>query len=45
MFNIGDVENSIIKGDSIENLRNIPDKTIDVIFADPHTGCRQKAIY
>ncbi len=35
MFNIGDVENSIIKGDSIENLRNIPDKTIDVIFADP----------
>ena len=35
MFNIGDVENSIIKGDSIENLRNIPDKTIDVIFTDP----------
>ncbi len=35
MFNIGDIENSIIKGDSIENLRNIPDKTIDVIFADP----------
>ena len=27
--------NKIIKGDCIENLKGIPDESIDLIFADP----------
>ena len=27
--------NKIIKGDSIESMRSLPDNSIDVIFADP----------
>ena len=35
MFNIDEIKNTIIKGDSIQSLKNIPSKSIDVIFADP----------
>ena len=35
VFNIKDIENTIIEGDTIENLKKIPDESIDLIFADP----------
>ena len=28
-------KNTIVKGDSLELLKKIPDKSIDLIFADP----------
>lgn len=34
-FDINAVKNSIIAGDCIENLRKIPNSSIDMIFADP----------
>ena len=30
-----DFKNKIINGDSIKELKNIPDETFDLIFADP----------
>ncbi len=35
MYKEKDLINKIIKGDAIEELRKIPDETIDLIFADP----------
>lgn len=35
LFNIKDIKNTIIEGDTIENLKKIPDESIDLIFADP----------
>jgi len=35
MINIKDVENTIIKGDCIEKLKEFPENSIDLIFADP----------
>lgn len=35
MFNIDEITNTIIAGDTIENLKKIPDESIDLIFADP----------
>ncbi len=34
-FNIDKIKNTIIEGDTIENLKKIPDESIDLIFADP----------
>ena len=34
-ININDILNTIIKGDCIEILKTIPDKSVDCIFADP----------
>jgi site-specific DNA-methyltransferase (adenine-specific) len=34
-YNIDEIKNSIIEGDTIEELKKIPDKSIDLIFADP----------
>lgn len=34
-FKINDIINTIIEGDAIENLKKIPDESIDLIFADP----------
>ena len=35
MYNYIDLINKVILGDSIEELKKIPDETIDLIFADP----------
>lgn len=35
LFDIEKIKNTIISGDTIENLKKIPDETIDLIFADP----------
>lgn len=35
MYVIDNIKNTIIKGDSIEELKKIPDNSIDLIFADP----------
>ena len=35
MFKIKEIKNTIIKGDNIEILKNIPSLSIDFIFADP----------
>ena len=35
MYIIKDIKNKIIKGDSLEILKNIPSDSIDLIFADP----------
>jgi site-specific DNA-methyltransferase (adenine-specific)/modification methylase len=35
MSNLKEFENKIILGDCIENLKKIPDNSIDLIFADP----------
>ena len=35
MFKIEDIKNIIIKGDTVEVLKNIPNSSIDFIFADP----------
>jgi site-specific DNA-methyltransferase (adenine-specific) len=35
MYKISDIENSIINGDIIENLKKIPSNSINLIFADP----------
>ena len=35
LFNIENIKNTIIEGDTIENLKKIPDESIDLIFADP----------
>ena len=32
-------KNSITQGDSLELLKKIPDKSIDLIFADPPYNC------
>ena len=34
-YDIEDIKNTIITGDTIEQLKKIPDKSIDLIFADP----------
>lgn len=34
MYIIEDIKNTIIKGDALEELKNIPDSSIDLIFAD-----------
>lgn len=34
-LNIEEIKNTILSGDSIENLKKIPDESIDLIFADP----------
>ena len=35
LFKISEIKNTIIEGDTIENLKKIPDDSIDLIFADP----------
>ena len=35
MYIINDIKNKIIKGDSLEILKNIPSDSVDLIFADP----------
>lgn len=35
LFNINTIKNTIIEGDTVENLKKIPDESIDLIFADP----------
>lgn len=35
MYNIEDITNKVIKGDTIEELKKIPSESIDLIFADP----------
>lgn len=35
MYILNDIKNKIIKGDSLEILKNIPSDSIDLIFADP----------
>lgn len=35
IFDINKIKNTIIEGDTIENLKKIPDESIDLIFADP----------
>lgn len=35
MYSIDKIKNNIIVGDSVEQLKLIPDETIDMIFADP----------
>ena len=35
MYNNKDLVNKIIIGDTIEELKKIPEETIDLIFADP----------
>jgi len=35
MADLKELENKIILGDCIENLKKIPDNSIDLIFADP----------
>ena len=35
MYVIDNIKNTIIKGDTIEELKNIPNNSIDLIFADP----------
>ncbi|WP_295160059.1 site-specific DNA-methyltransferase [uncultured Brachyspira sp.] len=35
MYIIDDIKNTIIKGDALEELKKIPDNSIDLIFADP----------
>lgn len=35
LFKISEIKNTIIEGDTIENLKKIPDGSIDLIFADP----------
>ena len=34
-YDIDKIKNTIITGDSIEELKKIPDQSIDLIFADP----------
>ena len=34
-FDINLIKNTIIEGDTIENLKKIPDESVDLIFADP----------
>ena len=34
-FDINKIKNTIIEGDTIENLKKIPDESVDLIFADP----------
>lgn len=35
IFDIDKIKNTIIEGDTIDNLKKIPDESIDLIFADP----------
>lgn len=35
MFDIGKIKNTIIRGNSLKELKKIPSETIDLIFADP----------
>lgn len=35
MYKVNQILNTIVQGDCIENLKKIPDESIDVIFADP----------
>jgi len=35
MLNISEIKNTILHGDIIKNLKNIPTNSIDLIFADP----------
>ena len=45
MYNYIDLINKVILGDSIEELKKIPDETIDLIFADPPYLCKLKVNY
>ena len=36
MINVKQFENKIILGDCIEKLKEFPDNSVDLIFADPH---------
>ena len=34
-YDINKIKNTIIEGDTIDNLKKIPDESVDLIFADP----------
>ena len=36
-YKMTDLKNKIINGDSLEELKKIPDGTFDLVFADPLT--------
>lgn len=35
MYKLSDITNTVIEGNSVEILKRIPDKSVDLIFADP----------
>ena len=35
-MNVENIKNKIIHGNSLEILKNIPENSVDLIFADPH---------
>ena len=37
-------DHKIIHGDALEELKNIPSESIDLIFADPHMGLQKKGL-
>ena len=44
-YDIDKIKNTIITGDSIEELKKIPDQSIDLIFADPPYFMQPMAYY
>ena len=38
-----DLKNKLINGDSLEELKKIPDETFDLIFADPPYNLQLKS--